>query len=175
MAWFWYFIIYSFFGFLLEVGFALATGGRMDRKCLLVLPLCPVYGLGACAIVLLPQAVTGAPVLLFLAGGVAATAAEYGMALVYERGLGVSFWDYSDLPGNLQGRVCLYFSLAWGLLALPLVHWVHPALRHMVRAIPLPVTWMMLMTVAADMAVSALLLHHTRNRDCLRWYHRSNP
>ena len=45
MIWVWNFILYSFFGFLLEVAYARATGGRGDRKSLLVLPLCPVYGL----------------------------------------------------------------------------------------------------------------------------------
>ena len=57
LEWLWYFIWYSFLGFLLEVGYARWTGGRRDRKCLLLLPLCPVYGLGACA-VLLPVSYT---------------------------------------------------------------------------------------------------------------------
>ena len=48
MEWFWYFLFYSFLGFLLEVGYAWWTGGSLDRKCLLLLPLCPVYGLGYC-------------------------------------------------------------------------------------------------------------------------------
>ena len=93
MIWVWNFILYSFFGFLLEVAYARATGGRGDRKSLLVLPLCPVYGVGACLILLLPRTVIQNPFTLFLLGGLAATAAEYGMAILYERGLGVSFWD----------------------------------------------------------------------------------
>ena len=61
MEWFWYFLFYSFLGFLLEVGYAWWTGGSLDRKCLLLLPLCPVYGLGACAVLLLPGAVLPRP------------------------------------------------------------------------------------------------------------------
>ena len=89
MIWVWNFILYSFFGFLLEVAYARATGGRGHRKSLLVLPLCPVYGVGACLILLLPRTVIQNPFTLFLLGGLAATAAEYGMAILYERGLGV--------------------------------------------------------------------------------------
>ena len=49
--WLWYFYWYSFLGFLLEVAFARISGHpKRDRKCLLLLPLCPVYGLGACLI-----------------------------------------------------------------------------------------------------------------------------
>ena len=170
MLWVWNFALYSFLGFLLEVGFAKATGGRPDRKCLLVLPLCPVYGLGACAILLLPPWATATPILLFVSGALTATAVEYLTALFYERLLGVSFWDYRGLPGNLQGRVCLPFSLGWGLLSLPLVRWVHPALSPLLRAIPAPLSWLALSALLSDILVSCLLLRHTGDRNCLRWY-----
>ena len=167
MIWVWNFILYSFFGFLLEVAYARATGGRGDRKSLLVLPLCPVYGVGACLILLLPRTVIQNPFTLFLLGGLAATAAEYGMAILYERGLGVSFWDYTGLPGSIQGKICLPFSLAWGALALPLIYFVHPAVARLTALIPPGVTWTAAATVAADMAVSGVLMKVTGNRDCL--------
>lgn len=169
MIWVWNFTLYSFLGFLLEVAFAKATGGRAQRKCLRVLPLCPVYGLGACLILLLPPAVKTHPLTLFTLGAAAATAAEYVMAAFYEDALGVSFWDYRALPGNLQGRVCLPFSLAWGLLALPLVYWVHPALSSWLAAIPAPVTWAALATLLADAALSTALLRIHGDITCLKW------
>ena len=76
MIWVWNFILYSFFGFLLEVAYARATGGRGDRKSLLVLPLCPVYGVGACLILLLPRTVIQNPFTLFLLGGLAISCVE---------------------------------------------------------------------------------------------------
>ena len=46
MSLFWIFLIYSFLGFLIEVAYARVTGeAKRDRKCRLLLPLCPVYGL----------------------------------------------------------------------------------------------------------------------------------
>ena len=170
LIWFWSFLTYSFLGFLLEVAYARLTGGRADRKCFLVLPLCPVYGLGAGTILLLPDWVKGMPALLFLLGGLLATAVEYGTALFYEKVLEVSFWDYRGLPGSIRGRVCLPFSLAWGALALPLVHWLHPALAPWLAGLPLPVGTAAMTTVLADAALSGLLLRLTKNRDCLRWY-----
>lgn len=138
LEWIWYFIWYSFLGFLLEVGYARWTGGRRDRKCLLLLPLCPVYGLGACAVLLLPPWVLERPLLLVVAGGAAATGVEYGMALFYERVLRVSFWNYDGLTGSIHGRVCLPFALAWSLLILPLVYLVHPAVARLADGIPAP-------------------------------------
>ena len=76
MLWIWDLIVYSFLGFLLEAAFAWATGGRTDRKGLLVLPLCPVYGAGACLILALPGWVDERPWALFLLGGMITTALE---------------------------------------------------------------------------------------------------
>ena len=56
-AWFWYFVLYSFLGFLVEVVFARITHNpKRDRKCLYFLPLCPVYGLGVLLMLALPAA-----------------------------------------------------------------------------------------------------------------------
>lgn len=162
LEWLWYFIWYSFLGFLLEVGYARWTGGRRDRKCLLLLPLCPVYGLGACAVLLLPPAVLERPLLLAAAGGAVATGVEYGMALFYERVLRVSFWNYEGLPGSIQGRVCIPFALAWSLLMLPLVYLVHPAAARLAAAIPDPVSWAVLAALLGDLAISGGILRRTR-------------
>lgn len=170
MVWFWSFFLYSFCGFLLEVGFARLAGGQPHRKGLLVLPLCPVYGLGACLILLLPPWIRVRPWLLFLCGGTAATAAEYFDALYHQRALKVSFWDYSGLPGNLQGRVCLPFSLAWGLLGLALVYRVHPALAPWLARVPLPVSLAALAALTADALFTALLLRRAGTTACLQWY-----
>ena len=170
MVWFWGFVCYSFVGFCLEVLFAWVTGGRRDRKCMVVLPLCPVYGLGAVLILYLAPWAGGNLLLLFGIGAAAATVVEYGMALWYEQVLGVSFWDYSELRGNLQGKVCIPFSLAWGGLALGLVRWVHPGVLPVIGEIPFGLTVSMLILVVTDTVVSAVMLRRTGNRDCLRWY-----
>lgn len=168
----WSFIAYSFAGFLLETAFAWLTGGTAGRKGLLVLPLCPVYGAGACLVLALTAPVRGEPPAVFLVGGLAATAAEYLAALYHEKALGVSFWDYSDLPGSLRGRVCLPFSLAWGTLSLGLVYWLHPLLAPWLARIPAPVSWMALITLLADGLLTAALLRSTGDAASLRWYRR---
>lgn len=168
VLWFWNLVGYSFLGFLLEVGFARLTGGRRDRKCML-LPLCPVYGVGAVLILSLTTGVREYPLLVCLIGAGAATAAEYALALWYEKMLGVSFWDYRRLPGNLQGRVCLPFSAAWGVLSLGLVYWVEPVLSRLLRNIPLPVTAAAMAAFGGDLIVSSVMLRRTGDITCLRW------
>ena len=168
VLWFWNLVCYSFFGFLLEVWFAQATGGRRDRKCML-LPLCPVYGVGAVLILTLTAGMRDDPLLVGLIGAGAATAAEYTLSLWYEKLLGVSFWDYHQLPGNLQGRVCLPFSAAWGILSLGLVYWVEPMMSRLLCNIPLPITAAAMAAFVGDLIVSSLMLRRTGDITCLRW------
>ena len=169
MVWFWNFVWYSFCGFLLETAYARLTGSRGSRKCLRVLPLCPVYGAGALAILALPVGVQGRPWALFLLGGLVATGVEYAWAALCQRGLGVQFWDYAGLPGNIRGRVCLPFSLAWGALAMGLVYGVEPVMGPILGGIPAIVTGWAAAAVGSDLLLSAALLRRTGDRACLRW------
>ena len=78
---FWRFCMYSFLGYLLERLYAAATRSpRQVRKGFLLLPLCPVYGLGVLAVEALPPALTGNFFSLALWGGLTATAVD-----VYKR------------------------------------------------------------------------------------------
>lgn len=166
---FWIFVFYGFCGFLLEVAFArLTRQPKRDRKCHFLLPVCPVYGVGALGIVALPGRVKSSPLLLFLAGAGVATLAEWGLSLFYEKAAGAAFWDYSSLPLNLHGRVCLLFSGAWGLLALPLAYWVQPALAPWLGAVPAAVTIPAALLYLGDAATSLFLLRRG-GTDALRW------
>lgn len=137
---------------------------------MLFLPLCPVYGIGATGIVSLPPAVTGHPALLFFASAAIATAAEYGMSLFYEKAWGVSFWNYSALPGNLHGRVCPVFSLVWGLLGLALVYYIHPVVTAAAAHIPAFLTIPVLLLFVIDFALTTILLRQSHDTSVLIWY-----
>ena len=122
----WIFWSFSLLGWGLERLFAAVTRSpQRRRRCLLLLPLCPVYGLGMAAVLALPPSLrSGWP--LYLWGGLTATSVEYIYHWWGETFLSVSFWDYTGVFGNLRGRVCLPFSLAWGLLLFPAVYLVTP-------------------------------------------------
>ena len=47
-----------------------------------------------------------------------------------------SWWDYSDVPFNLGGYICLKFSLAWGVAVVAVMKGVQPAVAALVRAVP---------------------------------------
>lgn len=172
MIWFWYFIVYSFAGFLLEVAFARVTGHpKRDRKCFLLLPLCPVYGLGALTVRWLTGFAETPPGLL-AAAFLGATAAEGLMGLFCRWVLGVEFWSYRRQPMNLQGVVCLRFSLCWTVLALPAVFWLDPWLLPLLAALPHEAAIPAAVITAADGLVSAAALRREGSTEVLRWYRR---
>ena len=130
-------MFYSFLGFLFEVAFArLTRNPKRDRKCRLLLPLCPVYGLGACGLLLLPEGVRERPVLLFVCAAALCTAVEYAVGLFYEKALGAPFWDYRALPLNLGGKVCLPFSLLWGGMTVLLAPLLQPFGTRLAQSAP---------------------------------------
>lgn len=164
----WTFWIYSFLGYGLEKAFAAATRAENQaRKCFLFLPLCPVYGLGMLAVLALPQPLRQG---LWLAvfGGLAATAVEYAVHWGYETLLGVRFWDYSRVPGNLNGRVCLPFTLAWGVLTAAAVRLLQPGVSALAARVPPEVTYLILLVFTADAVCSARFLRVTGDVEALR-------
>ena len=144
-AWFWYFVLVR-----------LIHKPNSDRKCLYFMPLCPVYWLVVLWMLALPAARSNSW-LLFLWAALSATGAEYLMDLFYDRVLGVSFWDYSHLPLNLHGRVCLLFSFFWGILGLIAVRLVHPLAAELVSRIPQAVTLPAALFLALVLSLSLAL------------------
>ena len=159
MAYFWYFLFYSFLGYLLEKLFARATHApRQVRKCLLLLPLCPVYGLALCALLLTGAERVDSPVALLLQGTAVTTAVEYMVHWGYERLLGVQFWDYTRTRLNVNGRICLPFSLAWGVLSATAVRFAQPVLREVAAALPDAWAGAVLFLLAFDAILTARVL-----------------
>ena len=55
-----------------------------------------------------------------LVGGLVITAIEFFAGAIVNVHLKLNVWDYSKMPLNLYGQVCLPFSLLWCLLTLPI-------------------------------------------------------
>lgn len=156
--WFWYFLLYSFLGYCLEKLYARFTQSpHQVRKCFLLLPLCPVYGLAMTACLLLLPAEGGFP-LQILTGGALCTGVEYLVHWWYDRIFSVRFWDYTGLPGQLHGRVCPRFALIWGALSALTLRYVHPVIALLAERIPRAVSFAAWVVLAADCVLTWQLL-----------------
>ena len=114
-----YFIIYSVLGYLIETLFGLVTKGVIEsRKSFIYGPFCAIYGVGAVIMIGSLRHFKKNNFTLFFGGFLIGSIVEYFVSLFGEMMLHVKWWDYSNMPFNLNGRICVYFSIFWGILAI---------------------------------------------------------
>ncbi len=127
------FMVGSMAGWVIELFFRrFISNKNPERKWInpgfLVGPYLPLYGFGLVALfvmAILPyvgrdysEGLTVMQVVLtILAMGLIMTIIEYIAGLIFIKGLKIKLWDYSDEPCNLQGIICLRFSIIWTVLA----------------------------------------------------------
>jgi hypothetical protein len=94
---------------------------------------------------------------LFVLGMAVCTVLEYVASFVMEKLFGSVFWDYSEKPLNLQGRICLQYSLYWGFLGLLLIYVLDPATVRLVQGWPLPAAAYVLGVLVVLSVLSSIL------------------
>jgi len=129
-----YFIIYSVIGYIIETLFGIITKGVWEsRQSFLYGPFCAIYGLGAVVMILSLQRFNKNNNSLFFGGFIVGSIVEYVISLLGEIILNVKWWDYSDMPLNINGRICVYFSLFWGFLAIYLMSYANPRVDKLIN------------------------------------------
>ncbi len=121
-------------------------------------PFLPLYGSGAIMMLVVSAPFQHHLVLTYAAGCVGATVLEYITGVMMEALFKVRYWDYSDVPFNFQGHICLGTTLSWGLLTILMTRVIHMPVENLLYSIPagvLPVLVVVLTAViAADFALS---------------------
>ena len=111
-------VCFAFFGLLgwvFESTYCSLVEKRWCNRGFLFGPVCPIYGAGAVA---------------------GASCIEWVTSVVLEQLFGTVWWDYSDMPLNLRGRVCVPAAALFGLCGLGVVYVALPLARQVVAAVP---------------------------------------
>lgn len=134
---FWYFLIFSILGIIIETIYCYVTMGVLEsRKGLIWGPFCPVYGVcGALLIYILDKCNCKRFIKLFVLGFVFGSIAEYILSYGLEAVYGIRFWNYEYLKYNLNGRISLVFSVYWGILAILIMKVAKPIIDKFVNKI----------------------------------------
>jgi len=122
----WYFFLYSFCGWVLEVIFHAVSMGQIINRGFLNGPICPIYGVGVLSVFAMVNALKtrGIPMDdlgIFLFGLILATLVELIGGWLLDKCFHARWWDYSERPLNFHGYICLKFSLIWGIAILLVV------------------------------------------------------
>lgn len=157
----WIFIAGCYGGFLVETLWCLIKNGYIEsRKSLVLGHLSVAYGMGAVLLTLILVRFQRAKLWkIFLIAFVSGTVTEYICSLGQEICFGTVAWDYSHLPLNINGRVCLLYSLFWGVLGVVWVKAVIPLMRKIFDRVHLPfekvIIWAFIAFFVFDCALSA--------------------
>ncbi len=139
------FFIGCLVGWAIEVFYRRFSLANVSRRWInpgfLVGPYLPLYGFGLCALYLLAgientaiirEVTVGSKIVLFVVMACVMTLFEYIAGVIFIKGMKVKLWDYSNEKFNLQGIICLRFSIYWAILGAAYYFLVHP---YMIKAL----------------------------------------
>lgn len=130
------FIVFSMAGWVLEVIYRSLTNKRFVNPGFLTGPYLPIYGTGALIISSIAYATMHMPVAYkFAIYFILLSLLEYFTGAILYIITGKRYWDYTDEPLNIQGHVCLPFSVIWGWLALAFEFAVLPLYSYFVASL----------------------------------------
>ena len=156
------YLVYSFLGWVAETVVATIRGGRFANRGAAAGPFCFIYGTTGVLLAVSFGDLRAEPVYLFFACMMAATVMEWITAKLLERLHRRKWWDYSGKKFNLNGYVCLQYSLLWGALGTASVLWGNNVLLRLCAQIPVwllrPAVWVSLTVAVLDQIGSAVLV-----------------
>lgn len=132
----WFFFIYSFVGWIIEVVFAAFNKKKFANRGFLNGPLCPMYGCGMVFLLIFFGGLLDNLFFLFIGSMVVTSLLEFLTGMLMEKFYGRKWWDYSGYKYNIGGYVCLRFSLVWAVFAVVFMQWVQPFFLYIIRLIP---------------------------------------
>ena len=132
----WIFIIYAFIGWCAEVGYAALNTGKFVNRGFLNGPYCPIYGCGVVIVVAALTPLKKNLIILFIGSFFLTSILEFITGFLLEKVFHNKWWDYSNLPFNIKGYVCLKFSIYWGLACTFIMDIVHPIIYKFITIIP---------------------------------------
>lgn len=128
----------GFAGVVVELLWCLIRHGYLESRSGLVYgPFNLLYGAGAVVLtVCLYRFRNHSGWISFLGGMIVGTVVEYGCSWGQEMIFGSRSWDYSAMPFNINGRVCLLYSVFWGFLGLFWIKDLYPRMAKWILKIP---------------------------------------
>ena len=132
-----YYFIYACMGWCIESIYASWIDARLVNRGFLNGPVCPIYGFGALILIIVLRPVMDNILLLFIGAVILTSVLEYITSLALEKAFKHKWWDYSSRFFNVQGRICLVFSLYWGMFSILMLKILHPQVVDWVAQIPI--------------------------------------
>lgn len=133
-----YFVIFSCMGWIYESIYCTLRAGKWENRGFLYGPLCPIYGAGGVGITIIYDLIAAHGDggnfkwwQIFLVAFFGSIVLEYVTSWTLEKLFHAYWWDYHDKPLNINGRVCFFYSLGFGVAGLLVIYYIAPFTRWM--------------------------------------------
>lgn len=153
------FAIFSFIGWAYESVYYTLQQRRPVNSGFLNGCCCPIYGIGALLDIMLLGGIRN-PVLLFAAGMLLTCSLEYFVSWLLETLFKKRWWDYTNWPLNINGRVCVIAGAMFGIMSVFLIKFIAPETVSAVGAMPDPAVRIAALIVAALMLTDIIVTIH---------------
>ena len=121
-----YFLLFSFIGWILETCFSFYALGHFTKRGFLYGPLCPIYGWGALILIMFFSTYKKHNLKLFIYAALIFSIFEYIVSFGMEALFSLKWWDYTGEFMNLNGRISIFYSFAWGIIAILVINFIYP-------------------------------------------------
>jgi uncharacterized membrane protein len=135
LYWFLVFIFYSICGWIIETVVTLVNTHKFVNRGFLIGPYCPIYGTAAILMIFILGSYADNLFVLFVMSIFISSILEYITSYSMEKTFHARWWDYSTRSFNVNGRICLKNSFAFGILGSVLISFVHPCVRTVIQRI----------------------------------------
>ncbi|MBO6129592.1 MAG: putative ABC transporter permease [Pseudobutyrivibrio sp.] len=162
------FIIYSFLGWIYETCYCTIREKSWQNRGFLYGPCIPLYGVGATLAQIIfidlpfDTLQNASYFSIFLGCSIGSFFLEYGTSYALEKKFHARWWDYSDMPLNINGRVCLIFTACFGIAGIIVTQFIIPPIVNSISYIPqnlielIALVFMFLFGMDMALTVSAL-------------------
>ena len=152
-----YFVIYSFLGWILESIVRTICERKIINTGFLIGPFCPIYGFGAIIMILFLDQFKNNIILLFFSSFIILSLWEYIVGVLLEKFFATKYWDYSDHKFNYKGRICLTNSIAWGILGVLFINYIHPTITQLLEHVDFIYVAIITSIIAVILLIDAII------------------
>lgn len=158
------FLVYSFVGWVMETCYCWICTKKFVNRGFLIGPVVPIYGTGGVLVYVLLKRYLDMPLVLFIMSIIICSLLEYFTSYYMEKLFKTRWWDYSNRKFNINGRVCLFNMICFGILSLVIMYGVNPFLLdtiHKIDPMVLKTVVSILMTIfLIDLGVSTKIIYN---------------
>lgn len=128
---FYIFLFGCIFGWIIEgIWTLLKKGVLINHSALVIGPFNIIYGIGAVILtIILYRIQNKSSIEIFIISFFTGSILEYFMSYLMELVFGFVAWSYRTKPFNINGRICLIYSLFWGVIGIIWIKLIYPKLQ----------------------------------------------